>query len=50
MCPLCVTFAAVIGLVFARTRRRAHRADPAQWRLTTPTPSTATIISSEPPR
>jgi hypothetical protein len=50
MCPLCISVATVVGLVLARTRRNARRADPAQWRLTTPTMSTATISSSEPPR
>jgi hypothetical protein len=50
MCPLCISVAAVVGLVLARTRRRAHRADPARWRLTTPAASTATITSSEPPQ
>lgn len=47
MCPLCISVAAVVGLVLARTRRRTHRADPAQWRLTT---TAATVTSSENPR
>jgi hypothetical protein len=46
MCPLCVSVAAVVGLVLARSRRRARRADPAQWRLPTP-PS---VTNSEIPR
>jgi hypothetical protein len=45
MCPLCVSVAAVVGLMLARTRRHAHRADPARWRLTTPTAASATTSS-----
>jgi hypothetical protein len=48
VCPLCVTVAAVAGLVLARTRRRTRRTDPTQWWLRTTTASTVT--SSENPR
>jgi hypothetical protein len=41
MCPLCISVAAVIGLVAARTRRRKASTDPVRWRLETTIPSEA---------